>query len=162
MWQRIKMFNTKLITTNAMRRLRIWVLMFIHPFGRMSLCSALFSALAGGATAMTLSTQGPLPRAAISGSNLILVILAARTLSWLLFQGVRPVILSISPSIALESCALNAGSPNGFPTGLVLAGGVPPHPLLPLPPLPRSGSLGSMVAGMLCPLEGMLRCTDVD
>ena len=111
---------------------------------------------------MTLLTQGVLPRVAVSGSNLILVILAAGMLSLLLFQGVHPVILSIYPSMALESCALNAGSPNGFPTGLVWAGGVPPLPLLPLPPLPRSGRLGSMVAGMLHPLEGTLQCTDVD
>ena len=88
--------------------------------------------------------------------NLILVILAAGTLSLLLFQGVCPVILLISLSMALESCALNVGSPNGFPTGLVLAGGIPPCPL------PHSGHLGSMVAGMLHPLVGMLWCTDVD
>ena len=86
----------------------------------------------------------------------------AGTLPLLLFQGVHPVILSISPRITLESCALNAGSPNGFPTGLVLAGGVPPRPLLPLPPLPHFGCLGSVVADMLRPLEGMLWCTDVD
>ena len=86
----------------------------------------------------------------------------AGTLPLLLFQGVHPVILSISLRIALESCALNAGSPNGFPTGLVLAGGVPSRPLLPLPPLPHSGCLGSVVADMLRPLEGMLWCTDVD
>ena len=133
----------------------------------MTLFSASFSALAGGAAVMTLLTQGVLPHVAVSRSNLILVILAAGTLSLLLFQGVHPVILSIYPSMALESCALNAGSPNGFPTGLVWAGGVPPLPLLPLPPLPLpplpcSECLGSVVAGMLCPREGTLWCTDVD
>ena len=77
-------------------------------------------------------------------------------------SGVHPVILSISPRIALESCALNVGSPNGFPMGLVWAGGIPPRPLLPLPPLPHSGHLGSMEAGSLHPQVGMLWCTDVD
>ena len=46
--------------------------------------------------------------------------------------------------------------------GLVCAGVAAPLPLLPLPPLPHPGCLGSMVAGMLHPLEGMLQCTDVD
>ena len=136
--------------------------MFTRPFEGTALCSASFSALAGGATVMTLLTRGVLPCVAASRSNLILAILAAGTLFLLLFQGVHPVILSISPSMALESCALNVGSPNWFPMGLVLAGGGPPLPLLPLPPLPRSGHLGSMVDGMLHPLEGMLWCTDVD
>ena len=90
------------------------------------------------------------------------VILAGRTMSLFSFQGVHPVAHSISPSMALESCALNAGSLNGFPTGLVWAGGIPPLPLLPLPPHPRSGSLGNMVACMLHPREGTLQCTDVD
>ena len=103
-----------------------------------------------------------MPRIATSRFSLILVILAAGTLFLLLFQGVRPVILLISPSIALESCALNVGSVNGFLMGLVLAGGVPPHPLLSLPPLPHSGHLGSVVVGMLHPLEETLRCTDGD
>ena len=34
-------------------------------------------------------------------------------------------------------------------------------PLLP-PPLPRSGCLGNVAVGNLCPLEGMFRCTNVD
>ena len=37
-----------------------------------------------------------------------------------------------------------------------------PLPLLPLLPLPCPGRLGSVVAGMLCPPEGTLWCTDVD
>ena len=92
--------------------------MSVCPFGRMSLFSALFSALAGGATVMTLLTQGVMPHVATSGSSLIPVILAAGMWPLLLFQGVRPVILSISPRITLESCALNTGSLNGFPLGL--------------------------------------------
>ena len=122
----MKMFNTKLITTNMMRRLRICVLVPAHPFVGMSLFSASFSALADGATVMTLLTQGVVPCVATSGFSLTPVILAAGTMPRLLCQGVRPVILSISPRIALESCALNVGSPNGFPMGLVWAGGVPP------------------------------------
>ena len=156
MWQRIKMFNVKLMTTNVIRRLRIWVLVFSCPFEGKTLFSALFSALAHGASATTLLTRGTISRVAAARFNLTPVILAAGTLSLLLFQGVRPVILSISPRIVLASCALNVGCPNGFPMGLVLAEGVPPLPLLPLPPLPHSGHLGSMVAGMLHPLEGTL------
>ena len=75
---------------------------------------------------------------------------------------------SISPWMMQESCALNAGSVSGFPMGLGWVGGaplpVPPLlglPLLP-PPLPRSGCLGNVVAGNLCPLTGTLRCTDED
>ena len=111
---------------------------------------------------MTLLTCGVIPRVATSGSSLILVTLAAGTLPLLLFQGVHPVVLLISLSIALESCALNMGSPNGFPLGLVWAGGIPPWPLLPLPPLPCSICLGSMVAGNLHSQVEMLQCTDVD
>ena len=62
----------------------------------------------------------------------------------------------------LESCALKAGSLSGFPMGLVWAVVAAPLPLLPLLPLPCPGCLGSMVAGMLRPLEGTLQCTDVD
>ena len=156
------MFNTKLTTTNAMRRLRLCILVFAHLFWRTSLLSASFSALAGGATVTTLLTHGVMPRVATSGSSLILVILAAGMMPLLLFQGVHPVTLSISPRIALESCALNAGSPNGFLLGLVWAGGIPPLPLLPIPPLPHYLCLGSVVAGNLCPLQGTLWCTDVD
>ena len=103
-----------------------------------------------------------MPRVATSGPNLIPVILAAGMLTQLLFQGVHPVILLISLRIALESCTLNAASPNGFPMGLVWAGGVPPLPLLPLPPLPCSGCLGSVVACNLCSRVGMLQNKIVD
>ena len=117
---------------------------------------------AGGATVATLLTWGVVPHIVTSRSSLIPVILAAGTLPLLLFQDVHPVILSISPRIALESCALNVGSPNGFLTGLVWAGGIPPQPLLPLPPLPCSGHLGSMVAGSLHPQVWTLWYTNVD
>ena len=51
----------------------------------MSLFSASFSALAGGATVMTLLTHGVMRHVATSGSSLILVILAAGMLPLLLF-----------------------------------------------------------------------------
>ena len=156
------MFNMKLIATNIMKKLRINVLMSACISGRMCQFSALFSALAGGASGMTLLTWGVKSHVATSGSSLILVILAAGTLPLLLFQGVHPVILSISPRMVLESCALTTGSPNGFPTGLVWAGGGPPLPLLPLPPLPCSGHLGSVVAGNLHPQVGTLQYKIVD
>ena len=158
----MKKFNMKLMTTNIMRRLRINVLVSASPFGRVCQISASFSALAGGASVMTLLTQGAVPHVAASGSSLIPVILAAGTLPQLLFQGVCPVVLLISLRIALESCSLNAGLLNGFLMGLVWAGGIPPLPLLPLPPLPHLGHLGSMVAGMLHPLVGMLQYKIVD
>ena len=103
-------------------------------------------------------------RVATPESNLILAIVAGGTLSRLAFQGVRPVTRSISPRMRRESCALNAGSPSGFPTGLGWAGGAPPCPVPPLlgfpllpPPLPRSGCLGNVAAGNLRPLIGTLR-----
>ena len=88
--------------------------------------------------------------------------LAGGTLSLLSFHRVRPVILSISPVMILESCALNAGSPIGFLAVIIWAGVAAPLPLLPPLPLPHPGHLGSVVACMLRPLEGTLRCTDVD
>ena len=106
------MFNTKLMATNIMKKLRINVLVSVCPSGRMCRFSALFSPLEGGASVTTLLTQGVVPHVAASSSNLIPVILAAGTLPLLLFQGVHPVILSISLSIAL-----NAGSPNGSGMG---------------------------------------------
>ena len=60
----------------------------------------------------------------------------------------------------LESCALNVGSPIGLLAVIIQAGVVDPLPLLPPLPLPHLGHLGNVVARMLHPLEGMLRCTD--
>ena len=62
----------------------------------------------------------------------------------------------------LKSCALNMGLPIGFSAVIIRAGVAAPLPLLPLPPLPCPGHLGSVVAGMLHPPEGTLQCTDVD
>ena len=86
---------------------------------------------------------------------------AAGTLSLLTFHNVLPVILSISPAMMRESCALNVGLPIGFSAVIIWAGVVVPLPLLSPLPLPRPGRLGSVVACMLRPLVGMLRCTDV-
>ena len=111
----------------------------------------------------SLFTRGSGSRVATPESNLILVILAVGTLSRLSFQGVRPVTRSISPRMRRVSCVLNAGSVSGFPTVLVWVGvaplPVPPLPVLPLlpPPRPRSGCLGNVVAGNLCPPGVTLR-----
>ena len=158
------MFNAKLMTTRKMKRLMICVLMSVRLPGSMPLLSTSFSALAHGASGGTFWTRGNLPHVAVPGPgiNLIPVTWAGGTLSLLLFQGVHPVILSISPRMILESCALNAGSLIGFPMGLVWAGVAAPRPLLPLLPLPHPGRLGSVVVRMLCPLEGMLWCINVD
>ena len=93
-----------------------------------------------------------------SGINLTPV---AGSFPLLLFHAVCPVSLSCSLRIALWSCALNAGSQNGFPMGLVLAGGVPPLPLLPLPLLPGCCHLGSMVAHDCHPCLGMTQYISV-
>ena len=144
------------MTTRKMKRLRICVLMSVHPLGSMPL----WLALAPGAAGRLFSTWSGILHVAASGpgTNLFPVTLAVGTLPLLLFQGVLPVSLSISPRMILESCALNGGSPSGFPMGLVLAGVATPLPLLPLPPLPHPGHLGSVVARMLHPLEGTLIC----
>ena len=87
---------------------------------------------------------------------------AVGMLSLAVFHNVLPETLSISPRMMLESCALNAGLLIGFSAVIIWAGVAAPLPLLPLPPLPRPGRLGSVVARMLRPLEGMLWCIDVD
>ena len=86
---------------------------------------------------------------------------AGGTLSLLTFHNVLPVILSISPAMMRESCALNVGLPIGFSAVIIRAGVVAPLPLLPPLPLSHPGHLGSVVAHMLRPLQGTLRCTDV-
>ena len=159
-WWRIKMFNAKLMTTRKMKRLRINVLMSAYSPGSIAWLSALFSAMAHGASGRMFLTWGSLPCVAVSGSktNLFRVTPAAGTLSLLLFQGVLPVIHSISPRMILESCALKAGSQ----MGLVWAGVATPLPLLPLPPLPCLCCLGNMVVHMLHPLKGTLWYINVD
>ena len=158
------MFNTKLSTTRNMRRLRIWVLVSVRPSGSATLFAASFSSLAHGGSGRTFWTWGTRSRVASSGPRSIvcLVTVAAGTLSLLTFHNVRPVTLSISPRMILESWALNAGLLIGFSAVITWAGVAAPLPLLPLPPLPHPGRLGSVVAGMLHPLEGTLWCTDVD
>ena len=126
-----------------------------------SICqfSAAISALAGGASG-TLLSRSMLPRVWASIINLIPV---AGTFRLLSFQGVCPVSPSISWRIALKSCVLNAGSLNGFLTGLDWAGGIPPLPLFPLPPLPGCcPHLGSMVAGNLHLPEATPQYINVD
>ena len=162
------MFNTKLIITNVMRRLRINVLMSVCLVWGVPSFSTLFPVLAMRCSGTTLFTRGSMSRVATPESNLILAILAAGTSSLLAFQGVHPVLRSISPRMRRVSCARNAGSVSGFPTVLVWVGGAPlPVPPLPgfpllLPPLPRSGCLGNMAAGNQHLLEEMLQYIIVD
>ena len=158
------MFNVKLITAKMMKRLRICVLMSARPLGSMPPFPVPCLALTCGVSGRMFSTQCKVLHVAASGprTNLILVALAVGTSPLLLFQGVLPDVLLISPRMILESCALKAGSPSGFPTALVWAGVATPLPLLPLPPLPHPGRLGSVVVCMLHPLEGTLRCINVD
>ena len=125
-------------TINMIKDLRNCTLVSASPSRRICQFSATVSALAGGASG-TLWTQGVMSHGSATGFNLIPVV---GTFPLLLFQGVYPVSLSCSLRIALWSCALNVGSP----MGLVWAGGVPPLPLLPLPPLPHCWCPGSVVA----------------
>ena len=131
-------------TTNMIKNMRSHLLMSVSPSGSTCWFSATVSALAGGASE-TLLTRGTMSHGWASGINLTPV---AGMFPLLLFQGICPVSLSCSLRIALWSCALNAGSPDGFPMGLVWAGGVPP--------LPRCWHLGSMVAGNCIRLLGCL------
>ena len=166
MWQRIKMFKMKLIITNAMRKLRINVLVSVCPIWGAPSISTRFADQAVRSSGTTLFTR--ILCAATTIFNLFPVILAVGTLSLLLFQGVHPVTRSISPCMGRESCALKAGSMSGFLTVLVWVGGAPlPVPPLPgfpllLPPLPHSGCHGNVAADNLRPLEGMLRYINVD
>ena len=134
-----------LMTTNMKNELRNCVLMSASLSRWICWFSATVSALAGGASG-TLCSQGAFSHGCASRISLTSVTCAVGMFPLLLFQGVCPVILLYSLRIALWSCALNAGSPNGFLMGLVWAGGVPPLPLPPLPPLPCCWCLGSMVA----------------
>ena len=158
------MFNTKLSTVRNMKRLRICVLTSVHLSGSATLFSASFSSRTRRGSGRTFWTWGVIPRVTASGPgvSLLPVTLAVGTLSLSMFHSVRPVTPSISLRTILESCALNAGFPIGFSAVIIWAGVAAPLPLLPLLPLPRPDHLGSMVAGMLRPQEGMLWCTDVD
>ena len=156
------MFNMKLSIIRIMRRLRIGVLVSVRLSGNVTLFSALFPTTAldvSGRTFRTrgvtcVSTSGP-------GINLLLVFRVIGTFPLSMFQRVLPVTCSTSPRMILESCALNVGLPIGFSAVIIWAGVAAPLPLLPPLPLPRPGHLGSMVARMLRPLQGTLRCTDV-
>ena len=154
----------KLSTVRIMKRLRIWVLVLVHLSGSCTLFSASFSTLALGGSGRTFWTQGTVPHVTASGPgiNLLPVILAAGTLSLLMFHNVCPVTLSISPRMILESCALKVGFPIGFSAVITRAGVAVPLPPPPLSLLPHPGRLGSVVAHMLHPLEGMPQCINVD
>ena len=156
------MFNVKLNTVRNMKRLRICVLVSVCLSGSITLFSASFPTPALGVSGRTFCTRG-VSRVTASGPgiNLLPVYLAVGTLPLSMFHSVLPVMCSISPVMILESCALNAGLPIGFSAVIIRAGVVAPLPLLPPLPLPHPGHLGNVVAHMLRPLEGTLRCTDV-
>ena len=117
--------NIILIAMNAKNEMRMYLLMSASPLMRMAQCSA-------SGTTLIIGAPGPCGSCscASSQSNLIRGIGTFRQLS---FQGVRPVMFSISPLMNRENWALTAGSSSGFLMVLVLAGGAPPLPPLPLP-----------------------------
>ena len=126
--------------------MRIYLLMATSPLMRKAWCSA-------SGTALMIGAPGPCQRCSLSSSwsNLIQGIGMPR---WLSFQGVHPVILSISPVTNQENWVLMAGSSRGFLLGPVLAVRVPPS----LPPLPLPGVLDPqcVVADNLCLLKETL------
>ena len=130
--------------------MRMYLLMAASPLMRMAWCSA-------SSTALMIGAPGPCGSCscASSRSSLIQGIGMPCRLS---FQGVHPVILSISPMTNLENWARSAGSSSGFLVP-VCAGGAPPFAPLPLP-----GVLDPqcMVAHNLRPLKKTLRYKIVD
>ena len=111
--------------TNAKNEMRMYLLVAASPLMRMARCSA-------SDTTLIIGIPGPCGSCSLasSWSNLIQGI---GTSLRSLFQGVRPVIFSISPRTNWANWALIAGSSSGFLMVLVLAGGAPPLPPLPLP-----------------------------
>ena len=147
------MFNIILIATNAKNEMRINLLMAASPLIRIAWCSA-------SGTALMIGAPGPCGSCsrASSRSNLSQ---GMGIPGLLLFQGVRPVMCSISPLTNLPNCARRAGSSSGFLLGPVYAGGTVS---LPLPPLPLPGVLvpRCMVADNLRLLIEMLLNRIVD
>ena len=121
------MSNIILMNTNAKNEMRMNLLVSARPLMRIARCSA-------SGTALMIGAPGPCGRCSRSSSrsNLIrgigMPLLSA-------FQGVCPVMFSISPLTNLPNCARRAGSSRGFLLGPVYAGGTLPAPLpsLPLP-----------------------------
>ena len=146
-----------LMTTNMKNELRNCVLVSASLSRRISWFSAAVSVLAGGASG-TLCSWGAVPHGCASMFNLTPVMHTAGTFPLLLFQGVCPVSLLCSLRMALWSCALNVGSPNGFPMGLGWAVGISPLPWLPLPLLPCCWHPWIMVAHNCCPHVGTTWC----
>ena len=151
----------RLSTVRNIKRLRICVLVSVHLSGSWTLFSALFSTLAHGGSGMFWTQGVPHVTASSPRPILHLVMVAVGMLLLSMFHNVLPETLSISLRMILESCALNAGLPIGFSAVITWAGVAAPLPLLPLPLLPLPGRLGSVVARMLRPLEGTLRCKNV-
>ena len=156
------MFNMKLSIVRNMKRLRICILVSVCLSGNVTLFSASFPATVLDGSGRTFRTRG-VSRVPTSGPgiNLLPVFLVVGTFPLSTFQRVLPVTRLISPRMILESCAWNVGLPIGFSAVIIWAGVAVPLPLLPPLPLPPPGCLGNVVASMLHPLGGMLRCTDV-
>ena len=110
-----------LMATNMKNEMRMYLLMSASPLRSMCQCSA-------SGTALIIGAPGPPWSGSLVSSRSNLTQGIGTSLQ-LLFQGICPVRFSNSPMITLESCALNAGSSNGFPLAVVLAVGTPPHPL---------------------------------
>ena len=134
------------------QELRSFVLVSATPSRRFCRCSVIVSGLSGQVMG-TLWSWARFTHGGNSGVITTPVLFALGMFPQLLFQGVSPVTLSCSWSIALWNCCLNAGSTYGFLMGLVLVGGSP----LPLPPLPDCQSLWGVVAHSYCPHAGMIQ-----
>ena len=140
-----------LITTNAKNEMRMYLLMAASLLMRIVQCSV-------SGTALMIGAPGPCWSCSLASSQSNLIQGIGTSHRWM-FQGVHPVILSISPVTNLENWAQSAGSSSGFLLGLVSEGGTPP-----LPPLPLPGVLDPrcVVARNLRPLKRMLQYKIVD
>ena len=119
------MSNIILTITNMKNEMRMYLLVAASPLMRIARCSA-------SGTALMIGAPGPCGRCSRSSSRSILIRGIGTPLR-LAFQGVCPVMFSISPLTNLPNCAQRAGSSSGFLLGPVYAGGALPAPLPPLP-----------------------------
>ena len=133
--------------------MRIYLLVAISLLMRMARCSA-------SGTTLMIGAPGPCGSCPHASSQFSWI-WGIQTPGQLSFQGVHPVMFSISPLTNLRNCAWRAGSSSGFLMGLVYAGGALPPPLSPLF-IPGVLDPRRMVADNMCLLKETLLNRIVD